>query len=116
MVVDELGYGGGGDVVDEGEGGKEEDGCGTVVWRGAVIGGKGHVGGGEHEFLFITTVSQQDFRVGEREMRVYPIARLDFTVSNRFHHTPLLVTHILDPIRLPRRYKHVGSESIYVSI
>lgn len=32
MVVDEVGYGSGGDVVDEGEGGEEENGCGTVFW------------------------------------------------------------------------------------
>ena len=51
VVVYELGYCGWGDVVDESEGGEEEDGCWTVVWWVGVMGGKGHVGGGEHEFL-----------------------------------------------------------------
>lgn len=42
VVVYELGDCGGGDVVDEGEGGEEEDGCGAVGgWRGLVgVGGR----------------------------------------------------------------------------
>jgi len=52
VVADEVGDCGWGDVVDEGEGGEEEDGC----WSGGggvvvVVIGEGQVGGGEHEFL-----------------------------------------------------------------
>ena len=46
----------------------------------------------------------------------YAIAWLDFTVPDRFHHTPFLVTHIPDPIRLAGRYEHVRSKSIDVSV
>lgn len=46
----------------------------------------------------------------------YAIAWLDFTVPDRFHHTPLLITHIPDPIRLAGRYEHVRSESIDASV
>lgn len=52
----EVGDCGGGDVVDEGERGEEEDCCGAVGgWRGlvGVGGGEREVGGGEHEFLFV---------------------------------------------------------------
>ncbi len=52
VVTDEGGDCGWGDVIDEGEGGEEEDGC----WSGGggvvvVIIGEGQVRGGEHEFL-----------------------------------------------------------------
>ena len=39
VVVDELGHGVGGDVVDEGEGGEEEDARGTVLWWVGFVGG-----------------------------------------------------------------------------
>ena len=58
MVVDELGNCSGGDVVDEGEGREEENGCGTMLWWVGLVGGKGHVGGGEHEFLLYTMFSK----------------------------------------------------------
>lgn len=38
VVVDELGHGVGGDVVDEGEGGEEENGCGAVLWWVGLVG------------------------------------------------------------------------------
>lgn len=62
VVVDEVGDGGGGDVVDEGEGGEEENGCGTVFWEGRLVGGKGQVGGGEHEFLVCKAMVSWIFR------------------------------------------------------
>lgn len=55
--VDVVGYqvgdGRWGDVVDEGEGGEEEDCGGAIALMGevGVGGGEGHVGGGEHESL-----------------------------------------------------------------
>lgn len=45
MVGDELWDCGGGDVVDESEGGEEEDGCGAVFWWDGLVGGEGEVGG-----------------------------------------------------------------------
>lgn len=53
MVRYELGYGGGGNVFDQGEGGEKEyrRGSGRWVGIGGNWGGESHVGGGEHEFL-----------------------------------------------------------------
>lgn len=51
MVADELRDGSWGDIVDEGEGWEEENGCRTMLGWVRLVGGKGQVGGGEHEFL-----------------------------------------------------------------
>ena len=56
VVGDEMGYCGWGDVVDEGEGGEEEDGCWTMLWCVGLVRGKRHVGGGKHEFLLCTVL------------------------------------------------------------
>lgn len=56
MVVDEPRHCSGGDVIDKGEGREEEDGCRTVLWRVGLVGGKGQVGGGEHQFLLYTMI------------------------------------------------------------
>ena len=49
-------------------------------------------------------------------MLVYPVRWLDFTIPDRFHHTPFLIAHILDPIGLSSGHEHMRSESIYVSV
>ena len=54
MVVDELRYRRWGDVVDEGEGGEEKNGRGTVLWRVGFVVGQWQIRGGEHEFLSCT--------------------------------------------------------------
>lgn len=54
IAVDELRHFSGGDVVDEGEGRQEENGCRTVLWWVGLVGRKRQVGGGEHEFLIYT--------------------------------------------------------------
>lgn len=46
----------------------------------------------------------------------YPITRLNLTIPNRLHHTPLLITDIFNPIRLPRRHEHMCSESVHASV
>ena len=51
VIVDELRYCSGSDAVDESEGGEEENGGRTMLWWIGLVGGKGQVGGGEHEFL-----------------------------------------------------------------
>ena len=56
VVVDELRYGRWGDVVDEGEGGEEKNGRGTVLWGVRFVGGQWQIRGGEHEFLVCTKI------------------------------------------------------------
>ncbi len=46
----------------------------------------------------------------------YSVAGLDLAIPDRFHHTSLLVTHVLNPIRLSGRYKHVRGESIHAAV
>lgn len=46
----------------------------------------------------------------------YPIVRLNLTIPHSLHHTPLLITNMLNPIRLPRGNKHMRSPAIDLSI
>lgn len=56
MLVDKYGYVIGGYVIDDNEGGEEKDGCLAGGWRFlGGVGGQRHVGGGEHEFLIISS-------------------------------------------------------------
>lgn len=41
MIVDKLRHCGGGDVVDEGECGEQENSCRTMFWWVGFVGGKG---------------------------------------------------------------------------
>lgn len=61
MVADELRDGSWGDIVDEGEGWEEENGCRTMLGWVRLVGGKGQVGGGEHEFLLYIIILSQTF-------------------------------------------------------
>ena len=52
----------------------------------------------------------------KRQVRIYPVAGLDFAIPHRFHHTSFLVTHIPDPIRLASRNEHVRSEPVDAAV
>lgn len=46
----------------------------------------------------------------------HPIARLNPTLPNGFHHTPFLVLHIPHPIGLPGSNKHMRRPFFGISI